>query len=134
MTDDRRNLVIAGFMGTGKSMVARGAAARLGRTVVDMDEVIAQRTGMSIPETFRRFGERVFRQHERALCEELEANNPAEEPATKIIQVEAEYERVKAALEAEWQRLYELRLKTDLFFPTGSYKNIGFYPKSTEEE
>ena len=71
MTDDRRNLVITGFMGTGKSTVARGVAARLGRTVVDMDEVIAQRTGMSIAETFRRFGERVFRQHESALCEEL---------------------------------------------------------------
>ena len=71
MTGDRRNLVITGFMGTGKSTVARGVAARLDRTFVDMDEIIVQRAGMSIPEVFRRFGERAFRQQERVLCEEL---------------------------------------------------------------
>lgn len=73
MTADRRNVVITGFMATGKSAIARGVAQRLGRPFVDMDEVIAKRAGMSIPDTFRRYGEGGFRQRERALCEELSA-------------------------------------------------------------
>ena len=65
-----------------------------------------------------------------ALCEELRSNGiPRTEVNGKLDQLENEYDRVKLVLEAEWHRLYELRLKTDVFFPTGSYKNIGFYPK-----
>jgi HPt (histidine-containing phosphotransfer) domain-containing protein len=66
-----------------------------------------------------------------ALGEELEASETVEDAIAKLAEIEAEYERVEAALKAEWHRLYQLRLKTDIFFPTGSYKNIGFYPKST---
>lgn len=65
-----------------------------------------------------------------SMCEELKSNGiPSQEVTPKIEQIEAEYDRVKMVLEAEWHRLYEIRLKTDVFFPTGSYKNIGFYPK-----
>jgi len=65
-----------------------------------------------------------------SMCEELKSNGiPSQEVDQKIEQIEAEYDRVKMVLEAEWHRLYEIRLKTDVFFPTGSYKNIGFYPK-----
>jgi HPt (histidine-containing phosphotransfer) domain-containing protein len=67
-----------------------------------------------------------------ALCEELEEAPP--DVLSKVTQIEAEYERVKIILEAEWQRLYELRLKTDLFFPTRSCRNIGFYLCSTIEQ
>ena len=65
-----------------------------------------------------------------SMCEELRDNGvPSGEVPQKIEQLETEYSRVKLILEAEWHRLYEIRLKTDVFFPTGSYKNIGFYPK-----
>jgi HPt (histidine-containing phosphotransfer) domain-containing protein len=63
------------------------------------------------------------------LCEELEHSNSAEDIMANLTHIETEYERVKLVLEAEWHRLYEIRLKTDVFFPTGSYKNIGFYPR-----
>ncbi|MHB1295479.1 MAG: 3-dehydroquinate synthase [Anaerolineae bacterium] len=71
MTVDRRNLVITGFMGTGKSTVARAVAKRMGRACLDMDEEIVRRAGMSIPALFAARGERAFRDHERLLCEEL---------------------------------------------------------------
>lgn len=71
MAASRRNIVLTGFMGTGKSVVGREVARRLGRAFVDMDEVIAQRAGMSIPDIFRQYGEEAFRRYERALCEEL---------------------------------------------------------------
>ena len=65
-----------------------------------------------------------------SMCEELRSNGiPSPEVTQRVEQIEVEYERVKMVLEAEWHRLYEIRLKTDVFFPTGSYKNIGFYPR-----
>lgn len=65
------NLVLTGFMGTGKSSVARCVAERLGRPFIDMDEVIVERVGKTIPEIFQLFGERTFREIERGLSEEL---------------------------------------------------------------
>jgi shikimate kinase / 3-dehydroquinate synthase len=73
------NIVLTGFMGTGKSAVARAVAERLGRPVLDMDDIIVERTGMSIPDIFARQGEDAFRRYERALCEELAA------PAGRVI-------------------------------------------------
>ncbi len=66
-----RNLIITGFMGTGKTSVAARLAERLGRPLVDMDELIVKRAGKTIPEIFAQFGEGTFRQIERGLCEEL---------------------------------------------------------------
>ena len=65
------NVVITGFMGTGKSKVGQEVARRLGREFVDMDALIEQRVGVTIPEMFAQRGERFFRQQERELCQEL---------------------------------------------------------------
>ncbi len=65
------NLIITGFMGTGKTKVGREVARRLGREFVDMDDVIAQRACQSIPAIFAREGEAIFRHREAKLCQEL---------------------------------------------------------------
>lgn len=65
------NVVITGFMGAGKSKVGLEVARRLGREFLDMDTLIEQRVGMSIPEIFAQRGEAFFRQQERELCQEL---------------------------------------------------------------
>jgi len=65
------NLIITGFMGTGKSKVGLEVARRLGREFVDMDALIEQRVGLTIPEIFAQLGEEFFRQQERELCQEL---------------------------------------------------------------
>lgn len=70
-----RNLVITGFMGTGKSAVAQRVAAALGRLMVDMDAEIERRAGMSIPDIFAQQGEAAFRRLEAELCRELAARN-----------------------------------------------------------
>ena len=67
------NVVITGFMGTGKSAVGREVARRLGRQFVDMDDVIEARAGKPIPRIFAEDGEPAFRQMEASLCEELSA-------------------------------------------------------------
>ena len=68
-----RNIVLLGFMGTGKSVTARRLAQRLGRELVDMDDVIAQRAGKAIAAIFAQDGEPQFRRLERALVQELSA-------------------------------------------------------------
>ena len=65
------NVVLTGFMGTGKSAVGQEVARRLNRPFFDMDAEIEQRTGKSIPEIFAEDGEGAFREIERAVCEEL---------------------------------------------------------------
>jgi len=68
---NRRNIVITGFMGTGKTAVGRIVARRLGRRFVDMDEEIERRAGRSTAEIFATEGESAFRKMETALCQEL---------------------------------------------------------------
>lgn len=63
-----RNIVLVGMMGTGKSAVARVAAERLGRDVVDTDALIEAELGKTIPEVFATDGERVFRDTEAQMC------------------------------------------------------------------
>ena len=65
------NIVITGFMGTGKSTVGELVAAKLERQFVDMDLVIEERFGLPIPEIFKRHGEAIFRTVERGLAHEL---------------------------------------------------------------
>lgn len=61
-----RNIILIGFMGAGKSSVGRLLARRLGRRFVDLDCLIEQAAGLSIPEIFARYGEAGFRAREKA--------------------------------------------------------------------
>jgi len=68
-----KNLVLVGFMGSGKTDAGKLAAARLKMTFVDMDEIIEQRHGQTISKIFETKGETFFRRQERALVRELAA-------------------------------------------------------------
>jgi len=67
----RRNIVITGFMGTGKSIVAKELARKLGMKFIDMDRIIEERQGTSIADIFARYGEKYFRAQENKLVKEL---------------------------------------------------------------
>ena len=67
----KENIIITGFMGTGKSTVGQKVADLLDRKFVDMDTVIEERFGLAIPELFERHGEALFRTLERGLAQEL---------------------------------------------------------------
>ena len=68
-----RNIILTGFMGTGKSTVGRLLAERLQRSFLDMDEIIEQRAGRKISAIFAEDGEPAFRKMERTLVQELAA-------------------------------------------------------------
>ena len=60
-------IALVGFMGSGKSTVGRQLAKAVGYRFVDLDTLIEERAGVSIPELFRRDGEEVFRALESTL-------------------------------------------------------------------
>jgi shikimate kinase len=66
-----RNIILTGFMGTGKTTVGRLVATELQHEYVDMDTLIEQRQGRTISQIFAHQGEAYFRQLEANLCQEL---------------------------------------------------------------
>ncbi len=67
---DRPNIVLTGFMGTGKTTVGQELARRLGYRFVDTDQLIEQRHG-PIADIFAEKGEEAFRSIERTVAAEL---------------------------------------------------------------
>ena len=69
------NVILTGFMGTGKSTIGRLVATRLGCGFVDMDILIEAREGRIISRIFAESGEAYFRRLEADLCRELAARS-----------------------------------------------------------
>jgi shikimate kinase len=67
-----RNLVLVGFMGSGKSSVGREIARRWGFRFVDTDATIRQQYKKSIPDIFTVFGEPAFRDEETRVLQDLQ--------------------------------------------------------------
>lgn len=65
------NIVLTGFMGTGKSTVGRLLAKELQYNFVDTDSLIEKRCGTSIRDIFKKKGEQEFRQLETEVTREL---------------------------------------------------------------
>lgn len=65
------NVVLIGFMGTGKSAVGRVVARMLGYKFVDTDQMIEEVTGLSINQIFRKYGQIRFRSEEALVVNKL---------------------------------------------------------------
>lgn len=66
-----RNIVLTGFMGTGKTEVGRLLSNRLQYKLVDVDSEIENEQKMTINEIFRRSGETAFRDIESAAIKRI---------------------------------------------------------------
>lgn len=62
-----KNIVLVGFMGTGKSSIGRLLATRLRRPFIDTDRKIEREACLTIPEIFAQYGESGFRSREAAV-------------------------------------------------------------------
>ena len=67
----KRNLVLTGFMGSGKTSVGVRMSYRMKMSVEDTDKLIESREGKSVSELFAVEGEAYFRRRETELLEEL---------------------------------------------------------------
>ena len=65
------SIYLCGFMGCGKSHIGRMLARIMHKELVDLDAVIVEREGMSIPEIFAQYGEPHFRELEAKYIREL---------------------------------------------------------------
>lgn len=66
-----KNIVLYGFMGTGKSIVAKRIAKAYGMNYIEMDDEIEKDSEMSISDIFSIKGEGYFRSLERSLIQRL---------------------------------------------------------------
>jgi shikimate kinase len=60
----KTSVALIGFMGTGKTVVGKLLAQKLGKRFIELDALIEKRAGKSIPEIFRQDGEIKFRELE----------------------------------------------------------------------
>src|SRR4030067_1605 len=65
------NIVITGFMGTGKTTVGKEVAQRLSKKFYDFDQIIEERMKISIKEIFEKYGEIFFRDIESKIVIEF---------------------------------------------------------------
>lgn len=70
------NIMLIGFMGTGKSTIADKLKQILNVEQIEMDALIAQEAGMSIPDIFEKFGEEHFRDLETDMLEKFKEKKP----------------------------------------------------------
>ena len=66
------NIVLIGFMGAGKSTISDYLSRMFDMKLVEMDQEIAEREEMSIPDIFATYGEEYFRNLETELLKELQ--------------------------------------------------------------
>lgn len=66
-----KNIILTGMMGCGKSTLARLLGEALHRPVVDTDQLVEQKAGMTISQIFAQYGESHMRDLETEVCREL---------------------------------------------------------------
>ncbi|MCY3946471.1 MAG: shikimate kinase [Anaerolineaceae bacterium] len=134
----KTNIVLTGFMGSGKSTVGRLVAEALQRDFVDSDDLIVERAGKSIAKIFADGGEEGFRRLESSVCQHLasqddlviatgggalldEANRDALEKGGILVCLLASPAEIHQRLAGEsgrplfngnWEALYQERLPT----------------------
>ena len=67
-----KNVILIGMPGTGKSVVGRAMAERLGYTFIDADDVIVKTTGKTLPEILRTDGLDAFLEIEAGVGETMD--------------------------------------------------------------
>lgn len=68
---DASNIVIIGFMATGKTTLAKELSKNLGMKYLDVDKIIEEKVEMTIPEIFEKYGEEYFRLIEKETIKDI---------------------------------------------------------------
>ncbi len=74
---ERGNIILIGFMGTGKTAIGKRLAQALGKQFIDTDKEIEKVTGMTISQIFNKHGEIRFRSEEKLAIQKACSGNNA---------------------------------------------------------
>jgi len=116
-----KNIVLIGFMGSGKTTYGKAIARVLGMEFIDSDEFIEETEGMDIISIFRQKGEEYFRELEKTAVESLskrkglviatgggtikkEENMKALKSSGSIVYIEASAEKIMENLDGDISR------------------------------
>ena len=75
MNTEKTNIILCGFMASGKTSVAKALSKELAYPYIDTDELIVKESKMSIPEIFDKYGEDYFRDLEFNIANKLKDFN-----------------------------------------------------------
>jgi len=64
-------IVLIGYMGSGKTTIAKLLSEKLGIAPLDLDEIIEEKANLSVAAIFEQKGEVYFRKQEHVLLKEL---------------------------------------------------------------
>jgi shikimate kinase len=67
----KTSIALIGFMGAGKTVVGKALAEKLGKEFIELDALIEQKAGKTIPEIFQQDGEIAFRELEIEVTKEV---------------------------------------------------------------
>lgn len=111
----KRNVVLVGMMGAGKTAIGKALATRLGVEFRDSDQALVEAANMSIPEIFERDGEAFFREKEAQIIARLMELSPGilstgggaflRAETREVIAQRGVAVWLKADLEVLWQRV-----------------------------
>ena len=90
-----KNVILIGMPGTGKSVVGRALAERLGYTFVDADDVIVETAGKTLPEILRTDGLDTFLEIEARVGETMEYENTVIATGGSMVLYEKAMEHLK---------------------------------------
>jgi len=115
--ENKANLFLIGFSGSGKSSVGKQLAKRLDYNFVDTDRIIEENTGQTIDETLRFKGEKEFRKIETRVLSEIDYSKkniiatgggiPTIDKNIKIMQNEGSIIWLKASIDSIFSRLFK---------------------------
>lgn len=90
------NIILIGYMGSGKTSISKKLGEILDREVIELDNIISNKAGISINEIFNKYGEDYFRDMEtQVLKESLNKNNTIISTGGGIIVKEENIELLK---------------------------------------
>lgn len=110
-------IFLVGFMGSGKTSVAKQLQKELKWPLKDTDEMIEKYYGMNIPTIFAEKGEAVFRQYETNMLKRIASGNTIIATGGGIIEKNENREWLKKNgmvffLDTSWQEIFT-RLEND---------------------